>query len=286
MTRLTSEVAGSADEVGADRQLWCPRSTRTASWTARGRPMSLSASRPPGWCGRRTARRRRARLCAVDPAGRDLGGEQRARAGFEAQVVAVHRDVERADRHVVPPRRRSARRSAARVVRRGWGCPAGRDRRRPCCARGSRGRCGQRLARCRARRGRRAPQVMGCMRVRRQLPRTSLLRLTGRLVKGCRSLEPYLRRRGPGERTLAFRSVGRPAPRAGECRRTPARQASAMSSRTFPTAPCSTASWQRRPAPAGSGAGQAASLAHPQRTVGDRGVHVLDGGTDQARVEV
>ena len=86
---------------------------------------------------------------AVDAAVRDLGRQQGA-GRAHPQVVAVHRHVERADGHVAGPRpRRSARRCGGPAGRRGWGCPAGPGRRRPCCARGSRARCGSAPGRCR-----------------------------------------------------------------------------------------------------------------------------------------
>ncbi len=129
----------------------------------------------------------------VDAAGGQRG-LVRAAGGLRAQVVAVHRHVELADRDGRaldggdllrdPVRQRHA--AGVQPEQHQVG-------RRPCCARGARARCGSAPGRCHGRRGR-------CESAARRLagaPSSGqvagicspdlLLRLTGRLVKGCRS---------------------------------------------------------------------------------------------------
>ena len=137
--------------IGSSR---CPRSTSTASRTVRvGRGRSSRRARP-GPCARRRARRRRGpRPCRrrhreASRCGGDHGS-------VVAQVVAVHGDVERAERHLdALDLRDPLGDPARRGGRRGWGCRGGRVPRGPCCARGSRGRCGSVPGRCHGRRGR------------------------------------------------------------------------------------------------------------------------------------
>ena len=91
-----------ADEVGADRQL------AVAAVDQHGQPHRLRAADvvqrvergADGAPGEEHVVDEDDGL-AVDAARRDLGGQQRA-GRLHPQVVAVHRDVERADRHVVP----------------------------------------------------------------------------------------------------------------------------------------------------------------------------------------
>ena len=79
---------------------------------------------------------------AVDAAGRDLG----AAAGRGPGASAGRRGTSSRRASRPAPRRprpgRCARRAGGPGARRGSGCRAGRGRRHPCCARGSRGRCG------------------------------------------------------------------------------------------------------------------------------------------------
>ena len=146
-TRSASEVGQVlADVVGADRQLAVAAvdQDRELHRARAGRGRRARRGRP-GRCGRRRARRRRGRRCGrrCPPAGARCAPS--ARAGVQPQVVAVHGDVERADRDVgCPRRRRSGRPAGGRAGRRGSGCRAGPGRRRPWSARGSRGRSGSR----------------------------------------------------------------------------------------------------------------------------------------------
>ena len=102
----------------------------------------------------------------MPPDGISVGSS--ARAGCAAQVVAVHRDVERADGDLAAlDRRGCARRPGGRGTRRASGCRAGRGRRRPWRARRSRGRRASARGRSRHRRGR-------CVRRQESGQRTSL----------------------------------------------------------------------------------------------------------------
>ena len=91
----------------------------------------------------------------VDAAGGDLGRAPSARGGLQAQVVAVHRDVE-ASRPGPSRPSNSSIRSASRRARATprVGMPSRTRSGRPWCARGSRGRCGSARAGHRRRRGR------------------------------------------------------------------------------------------------------------------------------------
>ena len=153
-----------ADVVGADRQLAVPAVDEHGEpHRARaGRGRSARRGRP-GRCARRRARRRPARRpCRRRrPAASRCG--RRPRVGLLAQVVAVHRDVEGRRAGTSAPST-SAIRSASAA---GEVDAAGRDaeqdevRRGPCCARGSRGRCGSGPGRCHGRRGRCGRRVEG-----------------------------------------------------------------------------------------------------------------------------
>ena len=155
LTRSTSEVGQVlADEVGPDRQLAVAAVDQDRE-PDRARPADVveRVERGPDGAAAEEHVVDEDDDLAVDAAGRDLGRQQRP-GRLEPQVVAVHRHVERADRHVVPLDGGDPLGDPVRPAgRRGWGCRAGRGRRRPCCARGSRGRCGSGPARCRGRRG-------------------------------------------------------------------------------------------------------------------------------------
>ena len=196
-----------ADVVGADRQLAVAAvdQHRELDRARAGRGRRARRARP-GSCGRRRARRRRGRrrVPSMPPGGMSV--RTSARAGLQPQVVAVHRDVERADRDVVRPRRRrSARRAGAASGTPRVGMP-------------SRTRSSAPLLRSRiswAMRVR-ARAMSGASRTRRTACRTAgaagvlragviapdlLLRLTGRVVKGCRSSGATVAARCGGPRT-------------------------------------------------------------------------------------
>ena len=105
-----------ADVVGADGQLAVARGRRARRAGPRGAGRGRSARRGRrGWCGRRTARRRRGpRPCRRS---RRRGSSVRPAPGPAAQpqVVAVHRDVQRADRDGRGPRSRARRRASRRA---------------------------------------------------------------------------------------------------------------------------------------------------------------------------
>ena len=146
-----------ADEVGADRQLAVAAVDQDGELDRRaaGRRRS-SASRAARMVRpeKSTSSTSTTTLPSMPPAG-IVGALQRA-GRLQPQVVAVHRDVERADRDLGRPRPRrcaaASRRASGDAA--GGDARAGRGRRRPCCARGSRGRCGSAPGRCRRRRGR------------------------------------------------------------------------------------------------------------------------------------
>ena len=115
-----------ADVVGADRQLPVPAVDQDGELDDGGpavvaQRVERRPDRPPG----DTARRRPGSPSRRRPALRDLGRLQRARR-VPAQVVAVERDVQGADRHGRPVNAATPRPAGGRGRRRGSGCRAGR----------------------------------------------------------------------------------------------------------------------------------------------------------------
>ena len=134
-----------ADVVGPDRQLAVAAVDQHGELhgARAGRGRTARRARR-GSCGRRTARRRRGRPSCRRPRSTGISVSSERADAVQPQVVAVHGDVERADRHVaVLDRRRSAA-----AIRRASAHAAGRDAeqhevvRRRGCARRSRARCG------------------------------------------------------------------------------------------------------------------------------------------------
>ena len=134
--------------IGSSR--W-PRSTSTASRTARGRPRSARASSA-------------ARIVRPEYRTSSTRTTTRSVTSTGTSVTASARVGcwRRSSRYIVTSREPAGGRDALDLLdgvgdaarpagRRGWGCPAGRGRRRSCCARASRARCAGRHGRCRRR---------------------------------------------------------------------------------------------------------------------------------------